>query len=63
MKSSSEKWYIYDTYNVETAVYKNPHGMHNTLHTLAHTLVLWGMEMGVEKNWCLCIVKMIMMSF
>lgn len=60
MKSSSEKWYMYDTYYVETAVYKNPHGMHNTLHTLH---ILWGIEMGVEKNWCLCIVKMIMMSF
>lgn len=36
MKSSSEKWYMYDTYYVETAVYKNPHGMHNTLHTCTY---------------------------
>lgn len=37
---------MYDTYNVQSAVCKNPHDMHNT-HT--RTYLLLGMEMWDEK--------------
>lgn len=51
---------MYDIYYVEIVVYKNLYGMYNILYIL---YIFWGIEMGVEKNWCLCIVKMIMMLF
>lgn len=49
MKSSSEKLYMYDTYYVETAVYKNPHGMHNTLHTCTYFGTLGKRNGGWKK--------------